>query len=199
MGNVRSVVNALNAVGATVELVSEPEALERADGVVLPGVGAFGEGIARLRQSGLESALSDHVIGRGKPFLGLCLGLQLLATTGLERGCHRGLGWIPGTVAALPIPDSSDFRLPHVGWNDVSTRPGARIFNGLRESEAFYFVHGYVLAPEDPSVVTGKTSYGCDFVASIEWRNVHATQFHPEKSHTAGLRLLRNFVEFSVA
>ena len=199
MGNLRSVVNAFNTIGVDAALINEPSALAGAGAIVLPGVGAFGEGIQRLRTSGFEPVLREQVLDRKMPFLGLCLGLQLLATTGLEHGRHAGLGWIAGTAVKIPTPAGGGLRLPHVGWNEVKTTPGATLFEGLGASETFYFVHSYVLVPEDSTVVTGVTSYGSDLVASLAWRNIHATQFHPEKSHAAGLRLLTNFARLACA
>lgn len=199
MGNLRSVMNAFKAIGVDASLIDVPRALADVGAIVLPGVGAFGEGIQRLRTSGFEPALREHVLDRRKPFLGLCLGLQLLATIGLEHGRHAGLGWIAGSAVRIPTPAGGGLRLPHVGWNEVRTTLGATLFEGLGASETFYFVHSYVLVPEDSTVVTGVTSYGSELVASLACRNIHATQFHPEKSHAAGLRLLTNFARLACA
>jgi len=195
MGNLRSVSNALRSLGADAAITADPRTLARADAIVLPGVGAFGDGMRNLRAAGFVEALEEEVRRKGKPLLGLCLGLQLLATTGLEHGRHGGLDWVPGVVDRIPIPpDDPAVRLPHIGWNDVRVTRHKGLYDGLGDSQPFYFVHSYALTPEDPGVVTGVCSHGADFVASIEVDNLYATQFHPEKSHGPGLAVLRNFL-----
>ena len=194
MGNLRSVMNAFHALGEAAQATSDPARLREADAIVLPGVGAFGDGMRQLRQAGFVEALDDSVVRQGKPFLGICLGMQLLATTGLEHGRHAGLGWIPGRVERLPVPPQEpSLRIPHVGWNDVRVLTREGLYEGAGESPVFYFVHSYALQPEDPSVVSGVCAYGVEFAASLARGNIWATQFHPEKSHLAGLSLLRNF------
>lgn len=195
MGNLRSVANALQAVGAEAVVTGDPAALRQARGIVLPGVGAFGEGMRNLRQAGLVEVLGEQVLGQGKPFLGICLGLQLLATTGFEHGQHQGLGWIPGVVAPIPVPADAGLRLPHIGWNDVRILKRDGIYAGTSDSQCFYFVHSYVFAPEDEGVTSGICAYGTEWVASVQAGNITAVQFHPEKSHTAGLGLLRSWHE----
>jgi imidazole glycerol-phosphate synthase subunit HisH len=194
MGNLRSVTNAFNALGSSVEIVAHPEQLRVADAVVLPGVGAFGDGIRNLRERGFVDALDEEIRTRGKAFLGLCLGMQLLATTGTEHGSNAGLGWIPGGVRRLEQNDST-LRIPHIGWNDVRFTTTNGLYAGLGESQTFYFAHSYVLDPEDPGVVSGLCDYGSEFVASIEMSNIFGTQFHPEKSQKAGLAVLGRFLD----
>lgn len=194
MGNLRSVANAFEAVGHPVETVARPEQLDGADGIVLPGVGAFGDAMRNLHERGFVPALEEHVRRREVPFLGLCLGMQLVATDSVEHGAHRGLGWIPGRVVRIE-PNGRPLRVPHIGWNDVRFTDGTRLFAELGESQAFYFVHSYVLEPESQDVVSGVCEYGEPFAASIETGNLFGTQFHPEKSQRAGLAALRNFVE----
>ncbi len=194
MGNLRSVANAFGALGCPAEIVVDPEQLSRAERIVLPGVGAFGDGMHNLRQGGWIERLNEEVGEKRKPFLGICLGMQLLATTGLEHGTHEGLGWVPGVSRRIP-PDDASLRVPHIGWNDVRFCQKDGLFASMNEEQAFYFVHSYILAPDDPGVVTSVCSYGIDFPASIETENIFATQFHPEKSHRAGLAVLKNFVE----
>jgi len=191
MGNLQSVINAFMAVGAKVTVTDCPQDLYNADRIVLPGVGAFGDGMKNLRDRGWIEVLKNEVLVKKKQFLGICLGMQLLATTGTEHGRHTGFGWIPGTVEKFP-----DCRLPvpHIGWNDVYFTNKNSLFAGLGDAQVFYFVHSYVLRPEDPSVISGKCTYGIDFAASIESDNIFATQFHPEKSHKAGLAVLKNFL-----
>ncbi len=193
MGNIRSVLNAFAAVGAEALPVREPRALRDARGIVLPGVGAFGDAIGRLHAYGLVEPLERDVRDSGKSFLGICLGMQLLATTGTEHGEYSGLGWIPGRVDRLPA--APGLRLPHIGWNTVRFTKTRGAFAGLGEAQTFYFVHGFAVTPRDASVVSGLCDHGGDFVAAIEADNIWATQFHPEKSQSAGLALLRNWVE----
>lgn len=192
LGNLRSVANAVQAVGHEAIIATEPSMLDAADKLILPGVGAFADGMRGLREGGWIEPLERDVRRGGKPLLGLCLGMQLLATTGNEHGTHEGLGWIRGTVDRLQV--SPGMRVPHIGWNDVRF-PRPSVLHDSAESAAFYFVHSYVLLPEDPAVVTGLTVYGGDFAASIEVDNIHATQFHPEKSQHAGLAVLKRFME----
>lgn len=191
MGNLRSVFNALQALGAEARVADEPSALREASGVILPGVGAFGDGMRNLRERGFIEELEKQVVSGGKPFLGLCLGLQLLGTTGFEHGENAGLGWIPGAVNRLQAPDS--LRVPHIGWNDVRFVQDDPLFAGLGPKADFYFVHSFMLVPEDPAVISGVCDYGVEFAASVRRDNICATQFHPEKSHKAGLTVLRNW------
>ena len=200
MGNLRSVVNAFRALGEDPRMVTTPEELGDSDPIVLPGVGAFGEGMQRLRASGLVDALDVEVRDNGRPFIGLCLGMQLLASEGREHGIHRGLGWVEGTVDKLPAStDGPTLRIPHVGWNDleVVTRDG--LLRTASASPTYYFVHSYVLVPRDPAVVTGYTTYGVRFASTVEVGNIFGTQFHPEKSQRDGLALLSRFLELAKA
>jgi imidazole glycerol-phosphate synthase subunit HisH len=193
MGNLRSVKNALEAVGASVRLIASGDALSGCRALVLPGVGAFGAGMSRLRERGLVEGLDREVRGRKTPFLGICLGMQLLATTGLEQGEHAGLGWIAGVVERLA--PAGDLRVPHVGWNEVAG--SGPIFSGTPES--FYFVHSYQFVTDDPSLVSGRTDYGQSVVAAVQSGHIYGVQFHPEKSHRAGLALLKRFVDLAHA
>lgn len=190
MGNLLSVKNALEAVGAVVRLATRGEDLADVHGIVLPGVGAFGSGMKGLRERGFLDALEREVREHRKPMLGICLGMQLLATSGNEGGEHRGLCWVDATVARLDV--GSDLRVPHIGWNDVQGR-GA-LFSGIPERASFYFVHSFHLVPESLTAVAGTTEYGVEFVSAIEHENIYGVQFHPEKSHKHGLELLKNFV-----
>lgn len=192
MGNLRSVRNAFHAVGGDAGVAERPEDLAQMDAVVLPGVGAFGDGMANLHAQGWVQALEEQVRRQGKPFIGLCLGQQLLATKGTEHGDHSGLGWIAGTVDRLA--SAPGLRIPQIGWNDVRFTPGSRMYAGLGESRNFYFVHSFVLRPDDASQVNGVCEHGETFCASIERDNIWATQYHPEKSQHAGLAVLKNFL-----
>lgn len=194
MGNLRSVVNALQAVGARAHIGSDSAALANADAIVLPGVGAFATGMEQLRRRGLTEALAQEVLVAKKPFLGICLGMQLLATTGTEHGVCDGLNFIPGKVVRIePQADGPDLRIPHIGWNDVAIRSPGGLYAGLSSGENFYFVHSYVFVPDDPATVSASCDYGGEFAASLEVGNISAVQFHPEKSHRAGLTLLGNW------
>ena len=192
MGNLRSVANAFKALGGEPEIVTRAEQLAAADRIVLPGVGAFADGMRNLREGGWDEALEEEVHGKGKPFLGLCIGMQLLASLGTEHGETEGLAWIPGVCERLG--NGNGLRVPHIGWNDVEFTQPDGLYAGLDGADAFYFVHSYVLRPEDESVVSGVCEYGGPFVASVEAGNVRAAQFHPEKSHRAGLKMLANFL-----
>jgi glutamine amidotransferase len=195
MGNLRSVANAFAAIGNPVEVVRDAEALRTADRIVLPGVGAFTDGMRNLRERGYDVVLEEEVRGKGKPFLGLCVGMQLLATTGTENGPTAGLGWIPGVVDRLP--GGNGVRVPHIGWNDVRVTRNDGLYAELGEADTFYFAHSYAFLPDDPTVATGVCEHGVEFAASVERDNVFATQFHPEKSQKAGLALLRRFLSLS--
>lgn len=192
MGNLRSVTNALASLGYEAFIARHSDDLSRADKIILPGVGAFGDGMFNLRSLGWVEALEHEVREKGKPFLGICLGMQLLATTGTEHGVHEGLNWVRG-VSERVAGNGSNLRVPHIGWNDTAFIKKDGLYNQLGDSHAFYFVHSYVLIPEDASVVTGVCSYGTEFAASVEVDNIWATQYHPEKSHKAGLGVLKNF------
>jgi imidazole glycerol-phosphate synthase subunit HisH len=196
MGNLRSVYNAFRSLGREAMIAGKPEQLRDARAIVLPGVGAFGDGMRNLREWGFEEELDAQVLRGHKPFLGLCLGMQLLATTGFEHGENSGLNWIRGTVERIKFPTASEhLRIPHVGWNEVQFEKKGGLYAGLGESQSFYFVHSFALKPDDSGVVSGVCNYGTDIVASVEVGNIAATQFHPEKSHQAGLAVLRNWSE----
>lgn len=196
MGNIMSVQNAFAALGAKVFVAEKPAQLGEATHIALPGVGAFGTGIQNLRDTGFADALEKEILGKGKPFIGICLGMQLLATTGLEQGHHAGLNWVPGVVVRLP---QGHLRVPLVGWCDVKVVHPAGLFDGCSSEPVFYFVHSYHFIPDSEEVVTSTCEYGIDFVSSIQKNNIFGTQFHPEKSHKAGLTLLKNFVNFQAS
>ena len=195
MGNVGSVKNALEFLGEKALISSNPGDLEKASHIILPGVGSFGDGINNLKRSGLVEVLEKEVLKNKKPFLGICLGMQLLAEEGEEGGLHRGLGWIAGKVRHFKV-DSKDFRIPHVGWNDIFPKENQELFKGI-SSQIFYFVHSYFLEPKDKSVVAAVCRYGEEFTAAIQKDNIFGTQFHPEKSQKSGLMLLKNFINYA--
>lgn len=193
-GNLRSVTNALQHEGADVQLVSTPEGLEKADAVVLPGVGAFGDCVQNLRARGLWEPMREW-LEKDKPFLGICVGYQMLFETSEEAPGEHGFGFFKGAVKRF---DSPRLKVPQIGWNTLEfTRPEDRLWRGLPSGSHVYFVHSYFPAPEDESIVTARTTYGEPFAASATRGNVSAVQFHPEKSQEAGLTILRNFVAFS--
>lgn len=194
MGNLRSVMNAFCAIGEESRLISDPGTLGEADAIVLPGVGAFAEGMARLEQRGMREVLERAVRHEGKPFLGLCLGMQLMATESIEHGSHAGLDWISGSVHRLPeSSDGAPFRVPHVGWNDLEVIRRDCLLRDVSTNPTFYYVHSYYLDAGDPEVVSAYTTHGVRFAAVVEHENLFGTQFHPEKSQVDGLALLRSF------
>ncbi len=190
MGNLRSVQKALARVGADAQITSDPEHIASAEKVVLPGVGAFGDAMAELRARGLVDAVRC-AIESGRPFLGICLGLQLLFDVGYEGGRHEGLGVLRGEVVRFALPP--EYKVPHMGWNQLHVRRHAPLLAGLPDGMYAYFVHSYYAVPAEASVIAAETCYPQPF-ASMVWRdNVYATQFHPEKSQALGLAMLRNF------
>lgn len=193
MGNIRSVANALIALNCDIKILEDVHGLSEAERIVLPGVGAFGDAMRHLREGNWIEPLEREVLKKGKIFLGICLGLQVLGTTGTEHGLHQGLNWIPGKVDRLQV--SPKLRIPHVGWNNVLFQIRTGFYSDLGETQAFYFVHSYALEPEDKSVVSGVCEYGTVFTASIQKDNIIATQYHPEKSQKAGLAVLKNFLK----
>jgi glutamine amidotransferase len=191
MANLRSVQKAFERVGHAATITGDPTRIREAAKVVLPGVGAFRDAIARLRDTHLDSAITDH-IRSGRPFLGICLGLQMSFTRDHEDGLHEGLGLFQGDVVRFPAVPG--LKVPHMGWNTLSfPRPNCPLFAGLPPDPAVYFVHSYYPNPADPDVIAATADYPQPFTAAI-WRdNVFATQFHPEKSQSVGLQMLKNF------
>lgn len=194
-GNIESVRNALAAAGAHATVARHPEAVLCADRLVLPGVGAAGPAAERLGQSGLGEAMVDAVRRKGRPLLGICLGMELLADELLEFGRTPGLGWIAGEVVHLRDAGVRRERVPHVGWNAVEpAREAQRFFEAPERMRTFYFCHSYTLVPRDPGSVAARTEYETPLVAAVLDGTVFATQFHPEKSQINGQRLLRAFL-----
>ena len=192
MGNLRSVQKGFQKVGHEATVTSDPAEVAAADKVVLPGVGAFEDAMVELRRRGLIEPVLE-TLDADKPFLGICLGLQLLFERSYENGQHEGLGVLPGEVVRFELP--SEYSVPHMGWNQLSIPRRPPILEGIKEGTYFYFVHSYYVAPKDPEVIATETDYGGNFCSMI-WRdNMFATQFHPEKSQSDGLRILKNFAE----
>ena len=192
MGNLRSVQKGFEKVGHEALVSSNPADLALADKIVLPGVGAMADAVAELRRRELIEPIRT-AIAANKPFLGICLGLQMLFEVGYEDGRHEGLGVLPGEVVPFELP--AEYKVPHMGWNQIEVKNRPPILDGIAEGAYFYFVHSYYVVPQDPQVVATQTEYGTNFCSMI-WRdNLFATQFHPEKSQADGLRLLKNFAE----
>ncbi len=192
MGNLRSVQKAFESLGVAAEIVSRPEQVAQATKLVLPGVGAFRDAIADLRKQELVEPILAH-INADRPFLGICLGLQLLFDVSYEDGTWPGLGVIPGEV--VRFDDVADFKVPHMGWNEVVTRGDCPLFREIPPGSHFYFVHSYYVVPKSDDVVVATTDYIHPFTSVVQRGRMFATQFHPEKSQTCGLQLLRNFAE----
>ena len=193
MGNLRSVQGALSYLGFESRLVSTPEEILQSETLILPGVGSFAAAMANIRRLELESPLNEMVLARGVPVLGICLGMQLLAEVGEEDGPTRGLGWIRGRVERFNLSDPT-LKVPHIGFNTATFVPAASsVFNGLGDHADFYFVHSYHLICDRETDVRAWVDYGGPFVAAVERENIFGTQFHPEKSQSNGLKLLKNF------
>ena len=197
MGNLRSVQKALEHVGAQVIVTNDPNLIMSADSVVLPGVGAFKDCMANLTQLKLIDPIRKFIDG-GKPFLGICLGLQVLFEESEEYGPVAGLGVLPGKVmkfanASSETKDGPPIKIPHMGWNNIEVKKKTPLFDKLGADPYFYFVHSYYVVPEDQSMVATVTNYGVEFVSGIQYKNIYAFQFHPEKSQTMGLSLLERF------
>jgi imidazole glycerol-phosphate synthase subunit HisH len=191
MGNLRSVEKGFLKVGVDAKVVRDPKGVDDASGVVLPGVGAFKDCMRNLERISLTDSIIRS-IQKGKPYLGLCLGLQVLFTESEEFGVYRGLDILPGKVVRFRI----NLKVPHMGWNTVKFLKRPPIFSGIDDESYFYFVHSYYVAPDNTDAIAGTTEYGIPFTSMIWKDNVFATQFHPEKSQETGLKILKNFGDF---
>ncbi|MBA3315659.1 MAG: imidazole glycerol phosphate synthase subunit HisH [Planctomycetota bacterium] len=194
MGNLRSVQKAFERIGAEAVIASDPREVATAERLVLPGVGAFRDAIAELRRKDLVGPVVDH-LAAGKPFLGICLGLQLLFEVSDEGGQHEGLGVLRGRVERFP--DRAGFKVPHMGWNRLNRSGNCPVFSDTPDDAYFYFVHSYHVVPDDEAVVAARTDYIIPFVSAVARDNLFAVQFHPEKSQRHGLALLKNFAELN--
>lgn len=195
LGNVTSVLGALEKLGFDGIITDRHAELAGAEKLVLPGVGAFGDGMANLHKRGLVEVLNDLVLVKRKPIFGICLGFQLLAQESEEFGLHKGLGWVKGRVTRL-TPDDSALRVPHVGWNGLERTQDNLLYRDLPAESLFYYVHSFALSA-DPASTVGACTYGQRFAAVLQAGNVFGTQFHPEKSQQAGLTLLGNFLKYA--
>ena len=196
MGNLRSVQKAIEKVGGAARISSDANEIASADKLVLPGVGAFGDAMDEINRRDLAAPIREFVQS-GRPFLGICLGLQLLFDEGYEHGTHKGLGILPGDVVKFDLPDS--FKVPHMGWNQVRRVTDPPILDGIPDGTHFYFVHSYYVQPVDASVVALTCDYGEPFCAMVWKDNIFASQFHPEKSQQDGLKMLASFNDLPVA
>ena len=191
MGNIKSVENSFKHSGATVEVTGDPEVIRNAGAVVLPGVGAYRDAYNNLKKMELIEPIYENI--RKKPFLGICLGMQLLFEYSLEDGKNRGLGIFKGFVDRIP----SGVKIPHMGWNQLEIKKESKLLKDIKPGENFYFVHSYHIVPEDRSLISSTTDYGTDLVAGIEEDNIFGFQFHPEKSSTSGQQLIKNFISLA--
>jgi len=194
MGNLRSVQKGFEKVGVKARLASDKNDIKRAEKLVLPGVGAFKDCMKNLSELDIISAIKEH-INSGKPYLGLCLGLQALFTESEEFGLTKGLDVIKGRVVRFPDDEfkKKKLKIPHMGWNSVNIQKETPLLKGIANGSYFYFVHSFYVKPDDDSVIATKTEYGIDFTSMISYKNVFGCQFHPEKSQTNGLTILKNF------
>jgi imidazole glycerol-phosphate synthase subunit HisH len=195
MGNLLSVHSAFEYLGADAVICKHPEELKNMDRIVIPGVGAFKDCIHKLKQTGFEQALNEEVIDKGKPTLGICLGMQVMATKSFEGGEFEGLGWFDAEVIRL-APSEANLRVPNIGWNDVSYNTSVFLFNGLPSHPDFYLVHSYFMNASNTSDIVATYDYSHSVTAAVLKDNIFATQFHPEKSQEHGLKVLENFIEW---
>ena len=196
VGNLFSLTQSFHAIGAEITVTSDPAVLRSADKILLPGVGAFGDAAEKLRNSGLGAVLVEEA-GKGKPLLGICLGMQLLFEEGYEYGCHKGLGLIQGCVRPISDIIPGELKIPHMGWNGLDIQKSSRILSNVSQGDCVYFVHSYYADAEEDAVVA-TAEYGAPLTAAVEKGNVFGCQFHPEKSGKVGLEILRAFSEMKV-
>lgn len=194
LGNLFSVLGAIRKLGYDAKITNNSEEIENADKIILPGVGAFKDGMQNLEFLNLVEPLNYFVNIKKKPIFAICLGFQLLSNQSNEFGYCKGLGWIDANVEKFNLKDQN-LRIPHVGWNDLLKKQDSAIWNGVPDDALFYYVHSYHMICKNNKIVIGKCKYGIEFVSAIQKENIYATQFHPEKSQRYGLRILQNFIE----
>jgi len=190
LGNLHSVKNALNFLGAESKIISDSSEIEQSQSIIIPGVGSFQKAMKKLNQKNMIKPIIKFAKTE-KPILGICLGMQLLATTGYEPEQTEGLGLIPGEVKLM----NPSLRLPHVGWNGIDLKKSSKLFVGVKKKSDFYFVHSYHFLPFDNNVIITSTDYGFEFVSCVNINNIYGIQFHPEKSQKQGLKILKNYVD----
>lgn len=194
MGNLHSVFKKLKQVGANPQLATTKNEIMSADKIVLPGVGHFEKAIENLKQLGIYDALNEAVLVKKTPILGICLGMQLMATES-EEGNAKGFGWIDSSVKQFKIENKLKYKVPQTGWNTVNICKESRLLKGIENESEFYFLHSYHYADTNPDDILTKTDFEYEFVSAVEKENIYGTQFHPEKSHLAGTQLFKNFIE----
>lgn len=194
-GNIQSVMKALRHIGCDCVLTNSPDIIKDADGAILPGVGSFGDCMDNIEKNRLTQVIKDYALS-GKPFMGICLGLQLLFPESEESPSIKGLSLLKGTITKIPAKDG--IKVPHMGWNNLGIRKNDGLFKGIEGSPYVYFVHSYYLTAEDSSIVSADTFYSTEIHAAVQYKNIHATQFHPEKSGDVGLKILRNFADMTL-
>jgi glutamine amidotransferase len=193
-GNLHSVTRSLNRLGVRASVTSCPEDIASSDKIILPGVGHFGKTMSRLSRLGFVDVLNEAVMVRGKPILGICLGMELMAK-GCEEGDSDGLGWFDAKAIRFRISDRIKYKIPHIGWNQIRIQKSSRLMKDIPNFTEFYFLHSYHFITDDQEIVLSETEYGSIFPSAVEKDNIFGVQFHPEKSHDAGAQLLRNFIE----
>ncbi|UTW62648.1 imidazole glycerol phosphate synthase subunit HisH [bacterium SCSIO 12741] len=194
VGNLFSIKNILKKIGVKSQIIADPEKAKDAEKLILPGVGNFGHGMQKLRESGWEEMLNQKVLTEKTPILGICLGMQLLTQGSEEAPDVKGLGWFEADTRKFVFNENPKrLKVPHMGWNDVKVENNSRLFDGFEEERRFYFVHSYHVVCENSADVMGTTHYGYDFTCALEKDNILGAQFHPEKSHRFGMQLLKNF------
>jgi imidazole glycerol-phosphate synthase subunit HisH len=195
-GNLRNVQKAIEHLGATAGISKKAADIETAEVLILPGVGAFRDGITAIKQYGLYDLIRTEVLGKKKPILGICLGMQLMAAESHEGGLWQGLALLPMSIHRLQS-DKTGLRIPHIGWNEITARQKSVLFKDIPSAPDFYFVHSYHAVCEDENIIAATAEYGHKFAAAVEKDNIFATQFHPEKSQRYGVQLIKNFLNFS--
>ena len=197
MGNLHSVLKAFKRLRVEARVSSDLNEIRSAEKLILPGVGHFKRGMDNLKERGLIEVLNEEVLVQKKPILGICLGMQLF-TNSSEEGAVSGLGWLDADTVQFSFPsEEKKFRIPHIGWNSLKLENSRLLYEGITENPSFYFVHSYYVRSRSPEDVAASTEYGLSFTSSMVKENIYATQFHPEKSHDDGLKLLKNFVELA--
>jgi len=194
MGNLGSVKNMLKRIGYPAIISSKPEDILNATKLILPGVGAFGNGMKNIENLGILKVINKKVLEEKTPILGICLGMQLMAMHS-EEGNANGLGWFSGNVIKFKVSDKLKYKIPHIGWNHISVEKPSKLMNDMKIEDEFYFVHAYHYQTEVEDEILNKTRYEYDFVSAIQKNNIFAVQYHPEKSHDAGEKLFRNFIQ----
>ncbi len=193
-GNLNSIKRTLDRIGIGCIISSSANDIVNASKIILPGVGHFGKAMSNLNGLNLADVLNEEVLIKQKPVLGICLGMELMAKAS-EEGNARGLGWLAAGATRFDIGDSDRYKIPHMGWNEISIRKTSRLMEGIEDGSEFYFAHSYHLTLDDPADLLAETEYGTGFPSAIEKNNIFGVQYHPEKSHDVGARLLKNFVE----